>query len=512
MTTALHRGCDDFPDLIGRQEPEWSLRSESVDFLHGDRCVEFFEWAAKVRMFPWQADEVRQANACGADGRWTHKDHCIICARQNGKSFVVEAILLYRLFALGQQVVFTAQRWPTAQSIRNRLWGRIKSNKKLTARIVRNVNSQGMAEIELDSGAKVQFSTRSADSGRGFDKIDLVIFDESYNLDDADIDAMLPIQLKAGDPQTIYLSTPVNREIHSFGEKLSELRRRVHTDRPSGWAWSEYAAPEGADRDAVETWALANPSLRSGPEVDTIRKVHGSMSETSFDVEILGRGLWFEDRSAEDDPVVSLTAWDELVDLEVRSAGQSCLAVECEPSRGGDGRVWSIGAAVDTETGTHLQLGVHEAMSPAEVVDRVAQFVAGNDPVAVVMDAKSVARDLIADRLIKAGVEPEYVTAPLVSATTNGFLQAVDDASITHDGDPDVRAGLEAAQLREIGDAGGVAWSRKSGGQVSHLIALSYALWGLDRFRPEPAAPVTKTMPAPVTSRGSRSSWNKLAF
>lgn len=512
MTTARLRGCDDFPGLIGRQEPQWSLRSEGADFLHGERCVEFFEWGAKTRAYPWQVDEIMQANVLGEDGRWTHKDVCVICPRQNGKSFFVEAVILYRLFVLGHQIVFTAQRWPTAQSIRNRLWRRIKSNKKLTARIKRNVNSQGMAEIELDSGAKVQFSTRSADSGRGFDKIDLVIFDEAYNLEDADIDAMLPIQLKADDPQTIYLSTPVNRETHSFGEKLSELRRKAHDNRPAGWAWSEYAAPDGADRDAVETWALANPSLREGPEVEAIRKLHQSMSELSFDVEILGLGSWFERADEAGEPPVSMEAWGRLKDLEAVPAGQSCLAVECEPSRAESGRVWSIGAAVDTASGTHLQLGVHEPMSPADVVKRIVKIVKANDPVAVVMDSKSVARDLIGDRLIKAGVEPEFVTAPLVSATTNGFLQAVDDKAITHDDDPHVRAGLEAAQLREIGEGGGVAWSRKAGGQTSHLIALSYALWGLNRFRPEPAEPVKKTTPAPVRAPRSRSSWNKLAF
>ena len=291
--TVLQRGCSDFPGLIGRQEPEWALRSEGADFTHSERCVEMFEWATRTRMYPWQVEETWQANALDSAGRWTHSNVAIICPRQNGKSFIVEAVILYRLFELGHKIVFTAQRWPTAQSIRNRLWARIKSNKKLTARIVRNVNSQGSAEIELDSGAKVQFSTRSGDAGRGFDKINLVIFDEAYNLNEAEIDALLPIQAKAENPQTIYLSSPVNRDNHPFGVKLSDLRAKAHEVRPSRWAWSEYAAAPELDRGDVATWAAANPSLCEGGEVDTLRDLFEQMGEQSFDAEMLGRGLWF---------------------------------------------------------------------------------------------------------------------------------------------------------------------------------------------------------------------------
>lgn len=483
MTTALLRGCDEFPDLIGRQAPEWVLRSEGADFLHGVRCVEFFEWAAKIRLFPWQVDEVMQANACKLDGRWTHSDQTIICSRQNGKSLIAEAVILYRLFVLGHKIVFTAQRWPTAQSIRNRLWARIKSNKKLTAQIVRNINSQGMAEIEIDSGAKVQFSTRSGDAGRGFDKVDLVIFDESYNLDDADIDALLPIQLKAEDPQTLYLSSPVNRETHTFGVKLSELRRRAHDDRPDGWAWSEYAAPEDADRAAVETWALANPSLREGPEVDAIRKLFNAMSEASFDVEILGRGLWFEPVAEieEDPPAVPAEQLDKVMTAEHVKVSGAMLAIDASPDRsacsvsaGGrtpDGRVWG-------------GLLWHGPLHVESVVAAVVKLCEQVDPIEVVVDLKSPAEVLL-QKLIKAGIDEESIhslTWPEVKSATSAFLSGVDDRSYVIAESQLLRDGFEAARLREDSE-GGVAWKRTSG-VICQVVATSTAMWAAGRYAP----------------------------
>lgn len=483
MTTALQRGCDEFPGLIGRQEAEWSLRSEGVDDLHVIRCVEFFEWAARVRLFPWQIDELHQANVCRENGRWAHSDQTIICSRQNGKSLIAEAVILYRLFALGHKIVFTAQRWPTAQSIRNRLWARIKSNKKLTAKIVRNINSQGMAEIELDSGAKVQFSTRSGDAGRGFDKVDLVIFDEAYNLDDADIDALLPIQLKADDPQTMYLSSPVNRDTHTFGVKLSELRRRAHDDRPAGWAWSEYAAPEGLDRASQETWALANPSLREGPEVDAIRKLLNSMSEQSFEVEILGRGQWFEpvEEIEEDPPAVSSDALDKVMTAEHLRVSGSMLSIDASPDRsacsvsaGGrtpDGRVWG-------------GLMWHGPLHVDSVVAAVVELCGRIDPTEIVVDPKSPAEVLL-QKLIKAGIDEESIhrmSWAEVKSATSAFLSGVDDRSYVIAESQLLRDGFEVARLREDSE-GGVAWKRASG-VICQVVATSTAMWAAGRYAP----------------------------
>lgn len=505
----------EFPKLTGRQTPEHLAFTSAEDLAHGKRAAKL---AARLKwmLMPWQLWSLEQILS-KTDGRWTHPEACLIVPRQNGKSLVLVFRVIYGLFVLGENIIFSAHQWETAKALWQRMNMILKDVPSLRARLAPKGGatcSQGRGTFMLRNGAKAVFTTRSQHAGRGLDRVDLLIYDESYDLTEADMAALSPTKMAADDPQTIYTSSAVNAHSHSNGDVLTGVRRRGRLGE-LGLFYAEWCAAEGSDRTDPKVWREANPSYGI---IQTDRKISAELrsavteaAKIVFDVEYLGMGVW-PDELGEVEPPVKLDAWDRLKDLGARPAGQSCIAVECEPSRGGDGRVWSIAAAVDTENGTHLQLGFHEPMSPAEVVRRIKAIVKANDPVAVVIDSKSVARDLIGARLLKAKIEPELVTAPLVSATTNGFLQAVDDKTITHDGDANVRAGLESAQLREIGESGGVAWSRKAGGQTSHLIALSYALWGLGRFRPEPAEPVKKTTPAPVKTRAARSSWNKLAF
>lgn len=505
----------EFPRLTGRQTPQSMAFTSGDDLGHGRRAAKLAE-RLKWKLMPWQLWSLEHVLS-QTDGRWTHPEACLLVPRQNGKSLVLVFRVIYGLFVLGENIIFSAHQWETAKALWQRMNMILKDVPSLRKRLAPKGGatcSQGRGVFMLRNGAKAVFTTRSQHAGRGLDRVDLLIYDEAYDLTEADMAALSPTKMAADDPQTIYTSSAVNAHSHTNGDVLTGVRRRGLRGEV-GLFYAEWRAPDGSDRTDPKVWRAANPSYGI---IQTDRKIGAELrsaeTETAkivFDVEYLGLGAW-PGELGESEPPVSMQAWDQLIDLEAAPAGQSCLSVECEPSRVESGRVWSIGAAVDTAGGTHLQLGVHEPMSPADVVKRIAKIVKANDPVAVVMDAKSVARDLIADRLLKAGIEPEFVTAPLVSATTNGFLQAVDDKTITHDGDADVRAGLESAQLREIGDSGGVAWSRKAGGQTSHLIALSYALWGLDRFRPEPAEPVKKTTPAPVKTKAARSPWNKLAF
>ena len=46
--------------------------------------------------------------------------------------------------------------------------------------------------IDLANGARVVFTTRSANAGRGLERTDLIIYDEAYDLTEADMAALSP--------------------------------------------------------------------------------------------------------------------------------------------------------------------------------------------------------------------------------------------------------------------------------------------------------------------------------
>jgi hypothetical protein len=58
----------------------------------------------------------------------------------------------------------------------------------------------------------VALGVRSGDLGRGLDRIDLVVFDEAYNLTETEVSALTGAQLASPNSQTIYASTPASRQ------------------------------------------------------------------------------------------------------------------------------------------------------------------------------------------------------------------------------------------------------------------------------------------------------------
>lgn len=504
--TAANRSATTSPDsewptLTGRQEPH-HLSVFDGDIGLGEKAVELARRIGSKPM-PWQREALHALMTRNDDGRWTHSDACLICPRQNGKSLILTLRILYGLFKLGETIIFTAQRWATAEEIYQRTWALIEPRKSLLARVKKTTCSQGRGVIEMKNGNKVVFTTRSADAGRGLTKLDLVIYDEAYNLTDGEMSALGPAQLAADDPQTIYTSSAVNQDEHSNGLVLAALRDRGLAGERELY-FAEYMAPEEMDRADEATWQYANPSYGVIQTPSKIRKLMRGFAtqagRKSFDVEILGRGDWPIEELLEDvKPVVDMDQWSGLHDASPTFTGVTCLAVDMSTERERADRTCSITVAAKTTRGAHLQIGYHGSADTTAVVKFLAAAVEAGDPVAVVIDPKSAAQVLIKP-LQRAGIEPELMRAQDVMESTAGFLAAVDEKQITHDSDERMTDALGSARLREIGDGGGVAWARKTSGTICQLVAASNALWGLSQFEPKAVPPPAEVgfEPAPV--------------
>ena len=117
----------EFPGLEGRQSPQEYVYADGGDFTHGEKAVELARRFG-IKLIPWQREQVLRALAIDTEGHWLHQDIVLLCPRQNGKSLILEVVILYRLFVLHHQIVFSAHQWRTAKSIRNRIWKKIKSD------------------------------------------------------------------------------------------------------------------------------------------------------------------------------------------------------------------------------------------------------------------------------------------------------------------------------------------------------------------------------------------------
>ncbi len=491
----------DWPTLTGRQEPEHLSEFEGSD-ERGHAAVELARRCRKPSM-PWQVSALLAILRVTA-GAWTHPDCCLIVPRQNGKTLILVIRCLYGLFVLGERIIYSSQRWPTAEDAYKRLWAIIVSRPSLRKRVVKNTCSQGMGYIELASGAKIAFITRSNDSGRGLDEVDLVIYDEAYNLTGGQIDALSWTQMASKNPQTIYASSAVNADKHPNGLILTGVRARglAHDD---GLYFAEFMAPPDMPRDSLETARMANPSygvIQTDAKIRKAIRGCGNVEErwTSYGVEALGWGIWpteDDDHEAVIDPEV----WRDMINTAPVLRGQVALALD----RTLDGRHWALAAAQATADGrTHIEIGFFQSATHDEAVAYLLAVVEAWDPCVLVIDRKSPAAAIEA-KLIAAGIEPEMTGAPQMAVACIGFYDDATTGLLSHTGQQILTDALASAVKREM-PQGDWAWDRTAGGVISPLVAATLARWGLTAYgstTPPPASPSTGSSVAPSRPRSS---------
>lgn len=499
MTTTVREDwqtSDDFPNLTGKQTP-MNLRESPGDHEHGRKNITLARRAG-VKPMPWQEHEINSINATGADGRWVHSDAILICPRQNGKSLIVALIVIYRIFVLGQNVLFTAQQWETAKELWEQTWKIVKGRKFLMKLHLSHTCSQGRGTIFLSNGGRVVFTTRSQDAGRGLTKVDLLIYDEAYNLTDAEVAALSFLSQAAEDPQVFYMSSAVHQDFpqHQKGLVLSAMRAQA-LDPDAGddpMYLSEYAAPDDMDPEDELTWRTANPSygvISTEKKMQRImRRMNTESGRLNFGVEALGWASWFSDSLDDDhEPVIADEVVDEVMTSEQVTMTHTVLAIDADPER----TAVSISAGGRTSTGVHGLVGWRGGMSVPSVVDAVMSAV-GDTTQAVLIDPKSAAEVFI-DPLERAGLEVTRLKWSEVSSSCSAFLQGIDDRQYTLSEDKALRESIDVVRLRE-GKEGGVAWERHSG-EVSDLTSLSMAMWGVQQY-----APLPKRVRRRQTSRG----------
>lgn len=492
----------DWPTLTGRQEAEYLLVDKG-DQSEAEKALTFYRRIKKPLM-PWQEDSTRGILALEPDGIFTHPTVVEIATRQSGKTLsAADLRILWGLFGRDEKIVYSAQRWKTAESIFNRINRIIKSRPSLNALVVRRTCSQGQASIELASGAKVDFITRSLDSGRGLDEIDLIIYDESYNLTDAETAALSPTQMASRNPQTIYLSSAVNQENHANGRVLAKIRHVAHDAIKAGkhrigLYFREHMAPEPPAgisdserrrlREDPETWRLASPSYGVIQTEAKVRKLLTELSAKDFEVEILGWGDW---PPVDDDAlrVFGEDRWRDRCDTapELFNQHPRVIGVDRSPKS----KVWAIGGGQHLRGGgAHVEIGWSGMGSPAAVAERLIANITESDPVALVIDQRSPAA-VLKPYLIEAGIEPVMTNTTQLALYCEGFYEAFDAEQITHSGQQILTDSVTTATKRDL-PGSRYAWD---GPQIAQLMAVTLAHGGLLEFSTPPkksAPPITE--------------------
>lgn len=474
--------------LTGNQTPAWESH-HGGNYDRGDQCGRFMHKVGSP-LFGWQWDTTRKVLATNPDGLWTHSDVCLVIPRQQGKTQIVVARILYGLFFLGEKITYTAQRWETVEDVYDRIVDIIDRRPSLARRLDPSEVPEGHTKagnhgrIALTNGASLSMGPRTKAKGRGQTKIDLAIFDEAYDIKEVLVSGITGAQKASDNPQTIFVSTAPVADQHPDCGTLAVMWRNGKRREPDLYA-AEWRAPDGLPRDEPETWRIAQPShgvtVRARDVASELRRSKTATLLAIFDADYLGWGVWPVDPDDVAMPI-DVDAWEGLIDLAPLLVGDIVLAVE----RTLDRAWWCIAAGQRTiDGGVHLEVGYWHAVNIGQVAVALVELIEACDPKAIVIDAKSKASPLVPYMLNK-GVEITVTNTPQLANATLGLIDAVPAGDISHTGQPILSRAVESAITREL-PRGDVVWDDvESGSALAPLKAITLAHWGVLEFAEEP--------------------------
>ena len=155
-------------------------------------------------LIPWQRPVLYDLCARDERDRPAYVTAGLSVPRQNGKNAILEAFELYVLAVCGWHVLHTAHRVKTTKKSFRRLvrYFTDKRHPDVCALVESIRYTNGEEAIYLTNGGSIEFSARSRAGNRGFDDIQLVVFDEAQELTD---DQMKALARKRGVAQvTLY--------------------------------------------------------------------------------------------------------------------------------------------------------------------------------------------------------------------------------------------------------------------------------------------------------------------
>jgi len=408
-----------------------------------------------------------------ADGKYaaTVGGTVISIPRQVGKTFLVGAMVfaLCLLFP-NLTVIWTAHRLRTANETFASMQAMARK-RKIRAHVAKVLLGSGEEEIRFKNGSRIMFGARERGFGRGFQAVDVLIFDEAQILTENAIDDMVPATNQSRHPAgalLLFMGTPPKPT--DPGEVFRRKRAEALSGEDRDTAYIEFSADRGASPDDWRQVEKANPSYPKFTPREAILRMRRNLSVDSFMREALG--IWDEEGTV-------LPGWGACV---AREWSPEPAALALAVSRDRD---WaSFGVASGDEIPV---LGVPVSVEDDEPLHRPGVdwvipearrlYEAWSLP--VVGDKGGPASSLL-DELEAEGIA-------VIRAQLSDYLDAcgrlydlVQTGGVAHlgDDDPSLQDAVVAAARRDVGDRW--AWGRKSG-DITALEAVTLALWAVER-------------------------------
>jgi hypothetical protein len=399
-----------------------------------------------------------------ADGKYAATIGGIVLSipRQVGKTFLVGMIVI-ALCVLhpGLTVLWTAHRTRTATKTFGTLKG-MTSRKKIAPFMLDPRNTNGEQEIRFKNGSVVMFGARELGFGRGFDEVDIEVFDEGQILTEKALEDMVAAtnqsRHEAG-ALLFFIGTPPRPG--DPGEEFSNRRADALSGRSEDMVYVEFSADPDADPDDWDQVAKANPSFPLRTPRESILRMRKNLTNVdSFMRE--GMGVW----DASTQTAIDLTAWSDRSDPEATPGTEPMFGVAVAPDRS-----WAAVAAAWRRDDGRLQVVLTERGYRPDAIwisDHIAQLRQRAPQAKVFVDQA-------ARGLIEEAEEPSQAEQ---AQADNFLVDAVLADTIRHGNDPALDVAVRSARWKSYADTR--VLDRKSSKDISPLRAAALAAWGAE--------------------------------
>ncbi|WP_181818968.1 terminase large subunit domain-containing protein [Rhodococcus sp. AG1013] len=428
-----------------------------------------------MTLLPWQQWFLIHALELNEDGTFRFKRVMLLVSRQNGKTTLIKALILWRLFVDGARTVIgAAQSLGDAEDVWEDVVTQAENVPALRKRMHKPKRVNGAKAMRLRSGGRYIVETLERDAGRG-KTADLLFLDELREHKSWDAwNALSSTTLVPPRAQTVCASNA--GDVHSV--VLRDLRGRAKTAIDTRMTDEvtlglfEWSAPDGCDIDDWSARAQANPSLGYTLTPAALQADRETKTENGFRTENLCQEV-----EQIQTGIIDAADWSALRDGRSRRAPGARIGVAVDVSW--DRSRAHIGIAVEREDGIeHVEVIASRAGTAWVIPWLVERFDAegGWFDGRVAIQERGAPVSSLADGMTESGLTVVPCGGAELSKSAGLFYDRIRQQTVRHLGQPVLDEAARAARARSAGDA----WffDRKgSPSDVAPLIAVSEASW-----------------------------------
>ena len=443
-----------------------------------DRCAQF-----GIGFDGWQDGLGRLTLGKRSDGMYAASIGGVVVSipRQTGKTYLY-GWMVFALCTLFPDltVVWTAHRTRTSDETFDKMRSMAQKPKVAAYIDGKPRSANGQQSIRFKNGSRILFGAREQGFGRGFDEVDILVFDEAQILTESALSDMVPATNAAKNGLVLMMGTPPRPK--DPGEAFGN-RREDALAGDEDTLYVEFSADEGAKIIDWKQLEVANPSFphrTSRTAVLRMQKLLGS--DENFRREAYG--VW--DKKVAGQKAFTQSAWSVLQGAKPDDDSRLAFGVKFTA----DGSGVALAAAYRFDEGPVFVEPIRQA-NLGEGIDWLVDYLAEHHREAsqFVVDGKAGVGYLV-NALRDAGVRNKNIiivpTLDQVKAAHSMFEQAVITGGLTHPGVAAFDEQVLSASKRLIGRDGGFGWAPPEGGTVVALDAATLALWGAKTTKRRP--------------------------